>query len=45
MGPKVAAAAEFVAATGRRSAIGTLEQIGGMVEGTAGTNVVVEGAR
>jgi carbamate kinase len=45
MGPKVAAAAEFVAATGRRSAIGTLEEIGGMVEGTAGTNVVVEGAR
>jgi carbamate kinase len=45
MGPKVAAAAEFVAASGKRSAIGTLEEIGGMVEGTAGTNVVPEGAR
>ncbi len=45
MGPKVAAATEFVTATGRRSAIGTLEQIGGMVEGTAGTNVVLEGTR
>ena len=45
MGPKVAAAAEFVAASGKRSAIGTLEEIGGMVEGTAGTNVVMEEAR
>ena len=45
MGPKVAAAAEFVAASGKRSAIGTLEEIGGMVEGTAGTNVVMEEER
>jgi carbamate kinase len=40
MGPKVSAAAEFVRATGRRAAIGSLEQIDGLVEGTAGTNVV-----
>ncbi len=40
MGPKVAAAAEFVRATGQRSAIGSLEQIEGLVAGTAGTNVV-----
>jgi carbamate kinase len=40
MGPKVAAAAEFVAATGKRSAIGSLEQIEGLVAGTAGTSVV-----
>jgi carbamate kinase len=45
MGPKVAAATEFVAATGGRSAIGTLEEIAGMVAGTAGTNVVLEEAR
>ena len=40
MGPKVAAAAEFVRATGQRAAIGSLEQIEGLVAGTAGTNVV-----
>jgi carbamate kinase len=40
MGPKVSAAAEFVRATGRRAAIGSLEQIDGLVAGTAGTNVV-----
>ena len=40
MGPKVAAASEFVQATGRRAAIGSLEQIDGLVDGTAGTNVV-----
>jgi carbamate kinase len=40
MGPKVAAAAEFVRATGRRTAIGSLAQIEGLVAGTAGTNVV-----
>jgi carbamate kinase len=42
MGPKVAAATEFVAATGRRAAIGSLDQIDGLVDGTAGTNVVSE---
>jgi carbamate kinase len=40
MGPKVSAAAEFVRATGRRSAIGSLEHIEGLVAGDAGTNVV-----
>lgn len=40
MGPKVDAAAEFVAATGSRAAIGSLDQIEGLVAGTAGTNVV-----
>jgi len=39
MGPKVAAAAEFARATGKRAAIGSLEQIDGLVAGTAGTNV------
>jgi carbamate kinase len=38
MGPKVAAAAEF-AATGKRAVIGSLDQIDGLVAGTAGTNV------
>jgi carbamate kinase len=42
MGPKVDAAVEFVAATGRRAAIGSLDEIDGLVEGTAGTNVVPE---
>jgi carbamate kinase len=40
MGPKVSAAAEFVRATGQRAAIGSLEQIDGLVAGSAGTNVV-----
>jgi carbamate kinase len=40
MGPKVDAAAEFVEATGKRAAIGSLEQLDAIVEGTAGTNVV-----
>jgi carbamate kinase len=40
MGPKVAAAAEFVAATGKRAAIGSLEQIDDLIAGTGGTNVV-----
>ena len=40
MGPKVDAAAEFVEATGKRAAIGSLEQLDAMVAGTAGTNVV-----
>jgi carbamate kinase len=42
MGPKVEAAIDFVAATGNRAAIGSLEQIEGLVAGTAGTNVVPE---
>ena len=40
MGPKVEAAAEFVEATGKRAAIGSLDQLDAMVAGTAGTNVV-----
>ena len=39
MGPKVDAAVEFATATGKRAAIGSLEQIDGLVAGTAGTNV------
>jgi carbamate kinase len=40
MGPKVEAAARFVEATGRRAAIGSLEDIEKIVEGAAGTSVV-----
>ncbi len=39
MGPKVEAACEFVRATGRRAAIGALQDVEAMVEGTAGTQV------
>jgi carbamate kinase len=39
MGPKVSAAAEFAKATGKRAAIGSLEQIDGLVDGTAGTHI------
>jgi carbamate kinase len=39
MGPKVEAACEFVRRTGKRAAIGALEEVEGMVEGTAGTQV------
>ena len=40
MGPKVAAATEFVTATGKRAAIGSLEQIDSLVDGSGGTQVV-----
>jgi carbamate kinase len=40
MGPKVDAATEFVEATGKRAAIGSLEQLDAIVAGTAGTNAV-----
>jgi carbamate kinase len=40
MGPKVEAAAAFVAATGKRAAIGGLANITDIVAGTAGTQVV-----
>jgi carbamate kinase len=40
MGPKVDAAATFVEATGKRAAIGSLEDIEKIVDGAAGTNVV-----
>jgi carbamate kinase len=39
MGPKVEAAARFVAKTGRRAAIGSLADIAGIVAGEAGTTV------
>jgi carbamate kinase len=44
MGPKTEAAARFVAKTGRRAAIGSLADIGGIVAGTAGTSVVAQKA-
>lgn len=42
MGPKVAAAASFVRATGRRAAIGNLADVAALVAGEAGTTVVPE---
>lgn len=39
MGPKVAAAIQFVEKTGKRAAIGSLKDIEQIVAGTAGTNV------
>jgi carbamate kinase len=42
MGPKVAAAIQFVERTGKRAAIGSLEDIGEIVAGKAGTNVAIE---
>ena len=42
MGPKVEAAADFVSRTGQRSVIGALADIPAMVEGTAGTQFVIE---
>jgi carbamate kinase len=44
MGPKVDAASRFVIKTGRRAAIGSLADIGRIVAGVAGTNVVAEAA-
>jgi carbamate kinase len=40
MGPKVKAAALFVTNSGRRAAIGALDDIAGIVAGRAGTNVI-----
>jgi carbamate kinase len=40
MGPKVQAALQFVETTGGRAAIGALQDIEGIVEGTKGTNIV-----
>jgi carbamate kinase len=39
MGPKVQAAIQFVERTGKRAAIGSLEDIEQIVAGTAGTNI------
>ena len=44
MGPKVEAACDFVTATGRRSVIGPLDKIRGMVAGEDGTNVTSDAA-
>jgi carbamate kinase len=40
MGPKVKAAIRFTQKTGKRAAIGSLEDIAGIVAGNAGTNVI-----
>jgi carbamate kinase len=40
MGPKVAAATEFATATGKRAAIGSLDDIDALVDGTGGTQVM-----
>jgi carbamate kinase len=40
--PKVQAACHFALASGKRAAIGALSDIGGMLEGSAGTIVSVE---
>jgi carbamate kinase len=40
MGPKVEAAADFAERTGKRAAIGTLAEVGGLAAGTHGTSVV-----
>jgi carbamate kinase len=45
MGPKVEAAARYVAKTGNRAAIGSLGDITGIVAGTAGTNVITRKTR
>jgi carbamate kinase len=42
MGPKVEAAVNFTRATGKRAAIGALSEIGGIVDGSSGTNVLPE---
>jgi carbamate kinase len=39
MGPKVEAACRFVEVTGRRAAIGSLDAVEGLIEGTSGTSV------
>lgn len=42
MGPKVEAACAFAQATGRRAAIGALDQLQALIDGTAGTQVSVQ---
>ncbi len=42
MGPKVEAAIEFVRATGKRAAIGSIDDITGTVAGTSGTQITLE---
>ena len=45
MGPKVEAACRFATATGGRAAIGLLDEMAGLVDGTAGTQVALPGTR
>jgi carbamate kinase len=45
MGPKVEAACAFVRQTGKRAAIGALEDVAAMVAGTAGTQVLPRARR
>ena len=45
MGPKVAAATEFATATGKRAAIGSLEDIDALVDGSGGTQVMEDPQR
>ena len=42
MGPKVEAACDFVQRSGGRAVIGSLSDMQGMVDGTAGTQFVLE---
>ncbi len=44
MGPKAAAAAEFVAGTGKRAVIGSLDGIDALVDGSGGTQIVPDGS-
>ena len=44
MAPKVQAASDFLWRTGGRTAIGSLDQIEGLLAGTAGTQVVADAA-
>ena len=43
MGPKVEAVCRFVEQTGNRAAIGQLEQLSGLIDGTAGTQIRADG--
>ena len=43
MGPKVEAVCRFVQATGRRGAIGPLEDLAGLIDGAAGTQTRADG--
>ena len=45
MGPKVMAACQFVERTGKRAAIGSLEDIAKIVAGEAGTSVLPSNKR
>ena len=45
MGPKVEGCCEFVEATGARAAIGALEELGGLIDGTRGTQVIDRGEK